>query len=280
MTIGKINTLKVVKTLSFGAYLDGGDGLEILLPTRYVPASCEEGDEIEVFIYHDNDNRLIATTIRPLAIVGEFRKMQVKDVSHVGAFLEWGIMKDLLVPFREQKMQMKKGYSYLVYVYLDDVTNRIVASARIDKFLDKTPPAYEHNQEVDLIIAEETEIGYKVIINNQHWGLLYHNEVFRRLTKGEKLQGYIKEVRTDSKIDVTMHKPGYDKIDGIALQILNILKLNNGYLSVHDKSDANEIQTLFACSKKSFKQAIGALYKQQLIMLEKEGIRLKKIVRP
>ena len=274
MIIGKINKLKVVKILGFGAYLDGGDGLEILLPTRYVPNACEEGDEVEVFIYHDNENRLIATTVRPLAIVGEFRKMQVKDVSHVGAFLEWGIMKDLLVPFREQKMPMKKGNWYLVYVYVDDLTNRIVASARIDKFLNKQTPVYEHNQEVDLIVAEETEIGYKVIINHLHLGLLYHNEVFRRLSKGEPLKGYIKEIREDGKIDVTMHKPGYDKIEGIAQQILNMLKINNGFLPVHDKSDANEIQTLFACSKKSFKQAIGALYRQQLIALENEGIRL------
>ena len=274
--VGKINTLKVVKTLGFGAYLDGGDGLEILLPTRYVPEGCTPGDEVNVFVYHDNDGRLIATTVKPLATVGEFRLMQVKEVSHVGAFLEWGIMKDLLVPFREQRMQMKKGYWYLVYVYLDKVTNRIVASARIDRFLDKTPPHYERYQEVELIVAEETEIGYKVIINKLHWGLMYHNEVFRRLAKGEKLKGYIKEVRDDGKIDVSMHKPGYEKIDSIALHILNILKLNNGYLPVHDKSDANEIQVLFACSKKSFKQAIGALYRQQLITLEKEGIRLIK----
>jgi len=276
MIIGKINKLKVVKILGFGAYLDGGDGLEILLPTRYVPKACEEGDIVEVFIYHDNENRLIATTVRPLAIVGEFRKMQVKDVSQVGAFLEWGIMKDLLVPFREQKMPMKKGNWYLVYVYLDELTNRIVASARIDKFVNKQTPDYEHNQEVDLIVAEETEIGYKVIINHLHWGLLYYNEVYRRLSKGDTLKGYIKEVREDGKIDVTMHKPGYDKIEGITLQILNILKINNGFLPVHDKSDANEIQTLFACSKKSFKQAIGSLYRQQLITLEDEGIRLIK----
>ena len=179
MKTGEINTLKVVKTLDFGAYLDGGDGLEILLPLRYVPESCREGDEIDVFIYHDNEGRLIATTVKPLAMVGEFQWMKVKDVSRVGAFLEWGIMKDLLVPYREQKMPMKKGHRYLVYVYLDTVTDRIVASARIDKFLDNVPPQYERNQEVDLIVADETEIGYKVIINNLHLGLLYHNEVFR-----------------------------------------------------------------------------------------------------
>jgi predicted RNA-binding protein (virulence factor B family) len=273
MNIGAINTLKVVKTVDFGVYLDGGDGLEILLPTRYVPDPCNVGDDVEVFIYHDNEGRLIATTVRPLAVVGEFQWMQVNEVTKIGAFLEWGIMKDLLVPFREQKMPMNQGRSYIVYVYLDAVTNRIVASARIDKFLDNVPPKYEYNQEVNLMVTEETEIGYKVIINNLHTGLLYHNEVFRRLAKGEKLKGYIKEVREDDKIDVSMFKLGYEKIDGIALQILNILNRNGGYLPVHDKSDPNEIQALFACSKKSFKQAIGALYRQGLISLEAEGIR-------
>jgi len=271
---GKINTLKVVKILDFGVYLDGGNGLEILLPTRYVPEVCEIGDDVDVFIYHDNEGRLIATTVRPLAIVGEFQWMQVKEVTQVGAFLEWGIMKDLLVPYREQKMQMKKGYRYIVYVYLDNVTNRIVASARIDKFLDNMPPDYEYNQEVNLMVADETEIGYKVIINNLHWGILYRNEVFRVLSKGEKFKGYIKEVREDDKIDVSMQKLGYDKIDNIARKILDILNHNGGYLPVHDKSDADEIQALFACSKKSFKQAIGALYKQKLIALENKGIRI------
>ena len=274
MQIGKINTLSVVKTLDFGAYLDGGEGLEILLPVRYVPESCKVGDDIDVFIYHDNEGRIIATTVRPLAMVGEFHLMKVKEVTQVGAFLEWGIMKDLLVPYREQKMPMKKGRSYLVYVYLDNVTNRIVASARIDKFLDNVLPLYEYNQEVNLIVADETEIGYKVIINNLHWGLLYRNEVFRSLAKGEKLKGYIKEVRDDDKIDVSMHKLGYQKVDSISQRILDMLIHNGGNLPLHDKSDADEIQALFACSKKSFKKAVGALYKQKLITLEKEGIRL------
>jgi predicted RNA-binding protein (virulence factor B family) len=171
-------------------------------------------------------------------------------------------------------MQMKQGRSYLVYVYLDNVTNRIVASARIDKFLDNVPPDYEYNQEVNLIMADETEIGYKVIINNLHWGLLYRNEVFRTLAKGEKLKGYIKEVREDDKIDVSMQKLGYDRIDHLARKILDILNHNGGFLPVHDKSDADEIQALFACSKKAFKQAIGTLYKQKLIALVKDGIRL------
>lgn len=274
METGKTNRLKVVKTVDFGVYLDGGDGLEILLPTRYVPEGCEAGDEIDVFIYHDNEGRLIATTLRPLAAVGEFQWMKVKEVSDVGAFLEWGLMKDLLVPFREQKTTMIAGRRYLVYVYLDIITKRIVASARIDKFLDNVPPRYERNQEVNLIVADETEMGYKVIINNLHWGLLYRNEIFQPLAKGEKRKGYIRKVREDDKIDVSIYPLGYEKTEGIAQHILQTLKQNGGFLPVHDKSDANEIYALLACSKKSFKNAVGALYKQRLIVPGNDGIRL------
>lgn len=272
--IGKYNTLKIVKDLDFGVYLDGGDDLEILLPARYVPRNVKPGDEVEVFIYHDNEGRIIATTAKPLAVVGEFQWMECKSVNDMGAFLEWGLMKDLLVPFREQKMPMREGKWYLVYVHLDHVTKRIVASARVDKFLDNVPPVYEFNQEVDLLVADETEIGYKVIINNLHWGLVYHNEIYRRLERGEHLKGYIKEVREDEKIDVSLTRLGYEKVEGIAGNILDALKVQNGFLPVHDKSPAEEIYSLFGCSKKSFKQAIGALYKKKLISIEPAGIRL------
>lgn len=272
--IGKYNTLKIVKDLDFGVYLDGGDDLEILLPARYVPRNVKPGDEVEVFIYHDNEGRIIATTAKPLAIVGEFQWMECKSVNDMGAFLEWGLMKDLLVPFREQKMPMREGKWYLVYVHLDHVTERIVASARVDKFLDNVPPVYEFNQEVDLLVADETEIGYKVIINNLHWGLIYHNEIYRRLERGEHLKGYIKEVREDEKIDVSLTRLGYEKVEGIAGIILDALKVQKDFLPVHDKSPADEIYSLFGCSKKSFKQAIGALYKKKLISIEPKGIRL------
>jgi predicted RNA-binding protein (virulence factor B family) len=270
---GKYNKLRVVKFVDFGLYLDGGNGLEILLPTRYIPQNVETGSEIEVFIYRDNEERLIATTERPYGIVGEFQYMKVKDVSNAGAFLEWGIMKDLLVPFREQKTEMKTGHRYLVYIYLDFITKRIAASARLDKFLDNTPPDYTRNQEVDLIIAEETNLGYKVIINNSHWGLLYHNEIFRTLSKGEKCKGYIKDVREDEKIDVSLQRPGYEKIDDLSQQIMQKLEENGGYLPLCDKSDANEVYSLLSCSKKNFKKATGKLYKQHLIILEINGIR-------
>ena len=272
--IGKYNTLKIVKDLDFGVYLDGGDRVEILLPARYVPKNVKPGDEVEVFIYHDNEGRLIATTAKPLAQVGEFQFMEVKSVNNTGAFLEWGLMKDLLVPFKEQKMPMREGKWYLVYVHVDHVTGRIVASARVDKYLDNVIPDYSFNQEVDLLVAEETEIGYKVIINNTHWGLVYHSEVFQRLEKGEHVKGYIKEVREDEKIDVSLTPLGYQKVEGISKIILDSLKAQGGYIAVHDKSEPELIYSLFRCSKKAFKQAIGALYKQKIINLETEGIRL------
>ena len=274
VNIGKYNTLKIVKTVDFGVYLDGGDGLEILLPTRYVPKEVKIGDDIEVFIYHDNEGRLIATTAKPLAQVGEFQFMEVKSVNKTGAFLEWGLMKDLLVPFKEQKIRMKEGRWYLVYVHVDHITGRIVASAKIDKYLDNIIPEYTFNQEVNLLVADDTEIGYKVIINNTHWGLVYHNEIFQRLEKGDHIKGYIKEVREDEKIDVSLTPLGYQKVEGIAKTILESLKVQGGYIAVHDKSEPDVVYSLFRCSKKAFKQAIGALYKQKLILIEPQGIRL------
>ena len=273
LEIGKYNKLKVVKSVDFGLYLDGGEGIEILLPSRYVPQNVEIGNEIEVFIYKDNEERLIATTEHPYGIVGEFQYMKVKDISSAGAFLDWGIMKDLLVPYREQKTEMKAGHSYLVYIYLDFITKRITASARLDKFLDNTPPDFTKNQEVDLIIAGETDLGYKAVINNSHWGLLYQNQIFKTLSTGEKCKGYIKEVREDDKIDLSLYPAGYDKVDGIAKQIMDVLENKNGFIPVNDKSDAELIYSLFSCSKKSFKMAIGALYKKNIISIEKNGIR-------
>ena len=256
MELGKYNILKIAKAVDFGLYLDGGEGQEILLPTRYVPQGAVVGGDIEVFIYKDNEDRLIATTARPYGTVGEFLWMKVKDISSAGAFLDWGIMKDLLVPYREQTPGMKVGSQYLVYIYLDFITKRIAASTRIDKFLDNTPPDYERNQSVDLIVAKETDLGYKVIINNSHWGLLYRNEVFGDISIGEKCKGFIKEVRDDEKIDVSLYPTGYNKTESITQHIMDMLEKNNGYLNLGDKSDAEDIYALFSCSKKTFKMAI------------------------
>ncbi len=272
--IGNYNTLKVIKLVDFGAYLDGGEGTEILLPKRYVPDGLEPGDDINVFIYHDNEGRLIATTLRPYATVGEFCFLTVKSVSSIGAFLDWGLMKDLLVPFREQKSHMMEGRRYLVYVRLDHASGRIMASERVEKFLGNIPPRYRMNQEVDALVTEETEIGYRAIVDNAHWGMFYHNEVFRHLPRGKRLKAYVKGVRDDGKIDLSATPLGYRKIDGIAGTIVRSLEMNRGFLPVHDKSDPDEIYALFQCSKKTFKQAIGTLYRQHVITLEADGIRL------
>ncbi|MCD8263628.1 MAG: S1-like domain-containing RNA-binding protein [Tannerellaceae bacterium] len=274
--IGNLNQLVVGKEVDFGVYLAGEDGKEILLPTRYVPEGTKVGDNIEVFIYHDNEGRLIATTVRPTALVNEFKFMQVKEVTNTGAFLEWGIMKDLLVPFSEQKAKMRVGEWYLVYVHLDHLTQRIVASAKFEKYLDNTIPAYEVNEKVDLLFYEETNLGYRVIINNSHRGLVYHSEVYQRIEIGSTMPGYIKQVREDEKIDVSLTPLGYSKVEDIAQTILNTLEIQNGFIDIHDKTDPKIIYSIFRCSKKSFKQAIGLLYKQRLIQMEPTGIRLLK----
>lgn len=274
--LGKYNILRIVKLLDFGAYLDGESLGEILLPLRYIPESCKEGDEIEVFIYLDSEDRLIATTEHPYAQVGEFALLKVNAVNRYGAFLDWGLMKDLLVPFREQKVSMQQGRSYLVYLYVDNVTKRIVASAKVEKFLDNTPPVYAPNEEVNLIIDRETDLGYKVIINNLHSGIVYRNEIFCRLNKGARMKGYIKNVREDDKIDVSLQPLGYAKIDPLAQNIISVLTKNGGSLPICDKSSSEKITDYFSCSKKSFKKAIGALYKDRRISIYEDHIELNK----
>lgn len=272
--LGDYNNLTVKKTVDFGVYLDGGEQGEILLPTRYVPENLAIGDEIKVFIYHDNEGRLIATTDRPYATVGQFAFLEVREATSVGAFLDWGIMKDLLVPFREQKVEMLAGRRYIVYVREDQLSGRVVASSKVDKFLNNTPPTYEYNQEVSLLIYEENELGFKAIINNQHSGLLYRNEVFSRIQIGDLLKGYIKNVREDTKIDLSIKPLGFAKIGGLADQVLEELRRQKGFIPVNDKTDPDTIYRLFNSSKKAFKQAIGTLYKQQLIRIENDGIYL------
>jgi uncharacterized protein len=275
INIGKYNLLRVVKKVDFGVYLDGKTDGEILMPERYVPEGTLIDDVLNVFIYLDSEDRLIATTEKPYAQVGEVAMLRVKSVDRFGAFLDWGLMKDLLVPFREQKADMIEGRSYLVYVYLDEKTNRIAASAKLSKFLNKTVPEYKEGDEVDLIIESENDLGFNAIINNLHWGMLYENEVFEQLDKGQRLKGYIKKVRSDNKIDLTLYKPGYEKIDTIAQGILDMLKQQGGSIKVTDKSEAETIYQLFGISKKTFKKAIGALYKKHLIILEPNQIRIK-----
>ncbi len=272
--IGKLNHLEVLKEVDFGIYLDGGELGEILMPKRYVPEGTMPGDYLDAFIYLDSEDRLIATTEKPLAMVEEFALLEVVSVSSVGAFLNWGLPKDLFVPFREQRKPMEAGQKYLVYVYLDTDTKRIAASSKIESYLDNIPVDYDENEDVDLIIVNETDLGYSAIIDNSHLGVLYKNEVFQPLNPGDRLSGYIKKIRQDGKIDLRLDKIGYEKIGGYADEILEKMRQKNGFLPLTDKSSPEDIYKTLKISKKNFKAAIGALYKKRLINLEENGIRL------
>lgn len=274
--IGKINHLEVLKELDFGIYLDGGELGEILMPKRYVPEGTMPGDYIEAFIYLDSEDRLLATTEKPFAQVEDFALLEVVSVTPVGAFLNWGLPKDLFVPFREQRQPMVEGKKYLVYVYLDANSKRIAASSKIEQYLDNIPVDYDENEEVDLIIVNETDLGYNAIIDNSHWGILYKNEVFQPLNPGDKIQGYIKKIRIDGKIDLRLEKIGYEKISGFADKIIFELERKGGFLPISDKSSPEDIYKVFKTSKKNFKAAIGALYKKRMISIEENGIRLNK----
>lgn len=274
--IGKLNHLEVVKELDFGIYLDGGDLGEILMPKRYIPEGTMTGDHLEAFIYLDSEDRLVATTEKPLAMVEEFALLEVVSVTQIGAFLNWGLPKDLFVPFREQRQPMEVGKKYLVYVYLDVNSKRIAASSKIEQYLDNIPVDYDEGEEVDLIIVNETDLGFNAIIDNSHLGVIYKNEVFQTLNPGDKIQGYIKKIRTDGKIDLRLDKIGYEKITSFVDRIIVELQKNNGFLSLTDKSSPEEIYKTFKISKKNFKAAIGALYKKRFISLEENGIKLLK----
>jgi len=273
LNIGKINKLNVVKKQGTDVYLDSGISGKVLLADKKLTASCQVGDTLEVFVYVDSEGHLAATTKTPLAQVDEIAWLKVVSLNYVGAFLDWGLPKDLLVPFSEQHHEMEVGRSYLVKVFLDD-KNRIAATTKIDRFIADESVDFEVGQKVSLIIAEKTELGFKAIVNNTHWGLLYQNELFQPLRKGQKLDGYIKKIRDDHKIDLSLHHPGYGKVVSLTDNILIKLKENDGVLMLSDKSPPEAIYAAFGVSKKVFKQAIGALYKKKLITLDKSGIRL------
>lgn len=274
--IGKTNTMTVVKTTDFGIYLDGEELGEILMPIRYVPENIQVGDSLKCFLYLDSEDRLITTTEIPYVEVGGFATLECVSESKVGAFVDWGLSKDLLVPFREQNGKMKQGNYYVCGVFLDDASQRLVATARIEAMLNTTPPEYEEGEEVELLIYRETELGFMAIVNNSHTGLLYKNEVFKQVRQGQRCVGYIKSVREDDKIDLLLQPMGYAKIDDISKLILEKLEESKGYLMVTDKSNPDTIQRMFGISKKSFKKAIGALYKQKLITIEEKGISIVK----
>lgn len=272
--LGKYNTLKVVKEVDFGMYLDGGEEGEILLPSRYVPEECQPGDELKVFIYLDNEERLVATTLTPLVQVGEFACLEVAWVNQYGAFLNWGLMKDLFVPFGEQKMKMQVGKSYVIHAHLDDESYRIVASAKVDRYLSKERAAYESGQEVDILIWQKTDLGFKAIIENQFSGLLYESEIFQPLHTGMRLKAYVKQVREDNKIDLQLQKPGQGKVEDFSTTLLEYIRGNGGRITLNDKSPAEVIYDTFGVSKKTFKKAVGDLYKKHLILLKEGEIEL------
>ena len=274
ISIGQTYDLAVKNFVDFGAYLDAENLGDVLLPNRYTPDGLAVGDRVSVFLYLDTEDRLIATTQQPKAKVGEYAYLKVTDTSDFGAFLDWGLDKDVLVPFAEQHRPFQTGHSYLVYIYINQADGRIVASSKIDRFVqEQAEQNFRPQQAVDLIIANSTELGYKAIINHSHWGVLFKDEVFQRLSFGQSIKGYIKSVRPDGKINLTL-QGGQETRDKYSQTILNYLQQHDGFAPVHDKSDPEHIARLFSMSKKSFKKAIGGLYKARVIIIEKEGIRL------
>jgi predicted RNA-binding protein (virulence factor B family) len=271
--IGKVTKLKIVQKSASQIYLGTGSSAKILLVDKKKPEPSELGDVLEVFVYVDSEGHLAATAQLPLAQVGDIAWLKVVSINYYGAFLDWGLPKDLLVPFSEQHHEMEVGKFYLVKVFLDE-KNRIAATTKIDKWLADESVDFKAGQKVSLLIADQTELGIKAIVDNTHWGLLYQNELFQPVKKGQKLEGYIKQIREDHKIDLTLHQPGYGKVVSLEDRILSKLQENHGVLMLSDKSPPETIYKTFGVSKKVYKQAIGALYKKKLITIDEGAIRL------
>ena len=270
---GDYNILKVLRKVEFGIYLDdGGEG--ILLPKRFVPENVKEGDELKVFVYHDGEERLIATTQQPYGAVGDFVKLKTVSVTPQGAFMDWGLMKDLFVPKSQQITGMRPNGEYLVKIYRDEQTGRSAATERVEQYLNNDTLTVKEGDEVDLIVLRRTDIGYLMIINNEHTGVLHFNEVYRTIGTGDKFRGFIKKIHPENKIDVVAGKMGYNRVEDEAGKVLRLLKENDGYLPFNDKSDPEEIYTFFGMSKKTFKMTTGNLYKERKISFEKTGIKL------
>lgn len=273
--IGKTNTLKVARTSEQGFYLVGEDPkASVLLPNKYIPEGLQIGNTIDVFIYKDSSDLIIATTLKPKIDLHGFACLEVVDVSKVGVFLDWGLEKDLMVPFTEQKKRMRKGEFYLVYLYLDEDSDRLAASCKVDHFLERENLTVQVGDEVELLIGESTEVGVNVIINDLHKGLLFHNEIYKDVKPGNRVKGYIKNIREDKKIDVSLQKQGFGNIEDTAQQVLDILAKNDGFLHLNDNSHPDEIADRMQMSKKSFKKAIGTLYRQKMILITDDGIQL------
>ncbi len=273
--LGNYNELEIAREVDFGMYLTSEDG-DILLPRKYIPEGAKVGDTVRVFVYRDSEDRVIATNLTPKATVREFACLTVKDSTTIGAFLDWGLEKDLLVPLHHQKEKMTPGRKYCVYVYLDETTDRIVATTKIGKYLQNENIELTENQAVDLLVAGFTDIGIKVIIDQRYTGMLYKNEVFQDISVGDKLKGYVKAIRPDSKIDVTLRQGGggLNEVSESAEKIMAILQKAKGYLPLSDKSNPEEIYSMLGMSKKTFKRAIGSLYKAGKIEIAEDSISL------
>ncbi len=275
--IGRINKLKIKRIRDYGTHLDGGESGDILMPRRDVPENSQPGDELEVFVFADKEGRLRATSQKPYATVGQFAKLRVVANSEAGAYLDWGLQqKDLFLPKAEQQDRMEVGKSYVVFVSLDEESKHITASSKLNKFLDRQPPNYEEGEEVDLLICEQTDLGYKAVVNHSHWGVIYKNEVFQQLQLGQALKGFIKKIREDLKIDLSLQQSGYQRVDDISQAILETIKDHGGRIAVTDKSPPEDIYAQFGVSKKTFKKAIGTLYKKKLIVIDTKELRLAK----
>ena len=273
---GDYNILKVLRKVDFGVYLD--DGAEgILLPKRFVPEGLKEGDELNVFVYHDGEDRLIATTQKPFGVVDDFVKLKTVSVTEQGAFMDWGLMKDLFVPKSQQIAGMRPMGEYLVKIYRDEQTGRAAATERVEQFLSNENLTIAEAEEVDLIVLRRTDIGYLMIVNNLHTGVLHLNEVYRTIGTGDKFKGYIKKIYPDNRIDVVAGKMGYDRVEGEAAKVLRLLKENDGYLPYNDKSDPEDIYVFFGMSKKTFKMTTGNLFRERKIIFEKTGIKLAEL---
>ncbi|MBK6978177.1 MAG: GntR family transcriptional regulator [Cytophagaceae bacterium] len=274
MKVGEYNTLKILRGTGVGMYLGDDEGNDVLLPHKYIPENAVIGEDIDVFIYRDSEDRLIATNLKPLILLNEFAVLEVVAVTGIGAFLDWGLEKDLFVPFKEQNHKLQTGQWVPVYLYLDTQTDRLVASAKVNKFFKNDQiENLEIGQEVDLMVFEKTDLGHNVVINNLYKGLVFENETFRRIAWGDNLKGFIKNIREDGKIDVSLQPIGFRKyIEPAAQQILDKLKQNNGILHLSDKSDPIEVMEILEMSKKSFKKAIGGLYKDKKIDILTDSI--------
>ncbi len=275
INIGQFNQLTVLKEADFGWFLDGEDFGSVLLSKKDAPDNILVGEKTSVFLYFDSDNQVAATTVKPIAQVGEWGLMKIEGVNSIGAFASWGIKeKDLLIPFSEQRGRLSEGQTVLVYVYTDKASGRIVGTTKFNKWLDNTPANYTRNQQVELLIAERSDLGYKAIVNGEHWGMIFSSDVFGKLFVGKTLKGYIKQVRSDGKIDLSLQKLGVQKMDDLSEKVLSLLDKKGGFLPVNDKSTPDAIFALFKTSKGTFKKTIGGLYKQGKIVIERDGIRL------